>query len=334
MTTLPDLEPAGLDAAYAEYKEVIGDIDAGDRLVIRRSIAAYLSAARSTVPEAGKAVVKLQWETHLGSYPNTTAFAPAIGNKYCIISRAREAIQGEWNVRFMREERCLSLAGFATEDEAKEFAQKHFERTILSALTSVPAPSGAEEQRTIACDEDNMPERIWAGDFDESGFGHCVAGMQGGLYAEYIRADLIAPQAAEDIAVERLAVLLKALAVDCEETDGWEGAAPDLREAAAALTSLSAERDEAMARLAVEVKGSSEAYKLYLASEAEATSLRRKLEEAREALRVIATGSGYEWSETREQLHRIIDAAVECANSALRTLSVATPLPEDTHHGQ
>ena len=56
------------------------------------------------------------------------------------------------------------------------------------------------------------------------------------------------------------------------------------------------------------------------ASEAEAADLRRRLEEAREALRVIATGSGYEWSETREQLHRIIDAAVECANNALRTL--------------
>lgn len=43
----------------------------------------------------------------------------------------------------------------------------------------------------------------------------------------------------------------------------------------------------------------------------------RALEDAREALRVIATGSGYEWSETREQLHMIIDAAVECASNAL-----------------
>jgi hypothetical protein len=48
---------------------------------------------------------------------------------------------------------------------------------------------------------------------------------------------------------------------------------------------------------------------------------RKALEEAQEALRVIATGSGYEWSETREQLHRIIDAAVECASNAL----AATP---------
>lgn len=42
-------------------------------------------------------------------------------------------------------------------------------------------------------DEDNMPERIWAGDFNASGFGHCVVGPQGGLYAEYVRADLAAP---------------------------------------------------------------------------------------------------------------------------------------------
>lgn len=37
---------------------------------------------------------------------------------------------------------------------------------------------------------ERMPERIWAGDFDRHGFGHCVAGMQGGLYEEYVRADL------------------------------------------------------------------------------------------------------------------------------------------------
>jgi len=58
----------------------------------------------------------------------------------------------------------------------------------------------------------------------------------------------------------------------------------------------------------------------------EAVALREALEETQEALRVIATGSGYEWSETREQLHRIIDAAVECASNALaaRTASGAT----------
>lgn len=42
-------------------------------------------------------------------------------------------------------------------------------------------------------EEDGMPERIWAGDFDGQGFGHCVAGMQGGLYEEYVRADLARP---------------------------------------------------------------------------------------------------------------------------------------------
>ena len=52
---------------------------------------------------------------------------------------------------------------------------------------------------------------------------------------------------------------------------------------------------------------------------AERDEVRKALEDAQEALRVIATGSGYEWSETREQLHLIIDAAVECASNALRT---------------
>ena len=45
----------------------------------------------------------------------------------------------------------------------------------------------------LARGEDDMPERIWAGDFDAQGFGHCVAGMQGGLYSEYVRADLAHP---------------------------------------------------------------------------------------------------------------------------------------------
>jgi hypothetical protein len=48
-------------------------------------------------------------------------------------------------------------------------------------LVSAPAnPSGNEQ---------DMPKRIWAGDFDRHGFGHCVAGMQGGLYEEYVHAD-------------------------------------------------------------------------------------------------------------------------------------------------
>lgn len=41
--------------------------------------------------------------------------------------------------------------------------------------------------------EDDTPERIWAGDFNTQGFGHCVRGMQGGLYAEYVRVDLAVP---------------------------------------------------------------------------------------------------------------------------------------------
>lgn len=53
--------------------------------------------------------------------------------------------------------------------------------------------SQQEEAVPVACDEDSMPERIWAGDFNARGFGHCVIGPQGGLYAEYVRADLAVP---------------------------------------------------------------------------------------------------------------------------------------------
>jgi hypothetical protein len=53
-----------------------------------------------------------------------------------------------------------------------------------------------------------------------------------------------------------------------------------------------------------------------------------ELARVREALTVIATQSGYEWSETREQLHRIIDAAVECARTAL------TPQPAPAEGGK
>lgn len=66
-----------------------------------------------------------------------------------------------------------------------------------AALSSLEAAAPSEEPVAyIARGEDDMPERIWAGDFNAEGFGHCVAGMQGGLYAEYVRADLASPAGA------------------------------------------------------------------------------------------------------------------------------------------
>lgn len=50
-----------------------------------------------------------------------------------------------------------------------------------------------EDESEIDLEAADMPERIWAGDFDAQGFGHCIAGQQGGLYAEYVRADLVTP---------------------------------------------------------------------------------------------------------------------------------------------
>lgn len=65
--------------------------------------------------------------------------------------------------------------------------------TSTSTPDALPASKEAEAVREIAHGEDDMPERIWAGDFDEQGFGHCVAGMQGGLYSEYVRSDIAHP---------------------------------------------------------------------------------------------------------------------------------------------
>jgi hypothetical protein len=56
--------------------------------------------------------------------------------------------------------------------------------------------------------------------------------------------------------------------------------------------------------------------------DAKISNLEAENEDLREALRVIAAGSGYEWSDTREQLHRIIDANVECAQNALAAREV------------
>ncbi|TIN82724.1 MAG: hypothetical protein E5X94_00805 [Mesorhizobium sp.] len=106
---------------------------------------------------------------------------------------------------------------------AREGAEALYQAGLLAARS---APGKAvDTPRAIACDEDNMPERIWAGDFDESGFGHCVAGMQGGLYAEYVRADLAsvtAPSGAEPTADQELQ----------EVADGAWGDGPMRRRAA------------------------------------------------------------------------------------------------------
>jgi len=64
-------------------------------------------------------------------------------------------------------------------------------------------------------EETEMPERIWAGDFDHHGFGHCVAGMQGGLYEEYVLASTLTALMEEN---ERLRERCKGL--DKEASDG------------------------------------------------------------------------------------------------------------------
>lgn len=66
--------------------------------------------------------------------------------------------------------------------------------------------------------EPEMPERIWAGDLDNQGFGHCVAGMQGGLYEEYVLASALEAKDARIAELERENAALAAHA--CIFTDG------------------------------------------------------------------------------------------------------------------
>jgi hypothetical protein len=291
--TLPDLDPTALEAAKVAFREEVQvEVFAFNLTVaISKAIRAYL-AARSTVPEAGKAVVWLP---------------DPIG--------VNEIWQTVYDSLDLSEDLRTECA-----DEVSRAIAKTF-----SSPASVPAPSGAEPA-PIRNDEFGFVEFI---NQDVPYIVREIDGHVAILHDMETRAVIgyrvYDPAKARAVPADDIAGLVERLK-DHYRTDVGMASetGDDTAQAIAALTSLSAERDEAMAKLAVEVKGSSESYKLYLASEAEAASLRRKLEEAREALRVIATSSGYEWSETREQLHRIIDAAVECANNALRTLSGAS----------
>ncbi|RUW04014.1 hypothetical protein [Mesorhizobium sp. M1A.F.Ca.IN.020.04.1.1] len=197
---------------------------------------------------------------------------------------------------------------------AREGAEALYQAGLLAARS---APGKAvDTPRAIACDEDNMPERIWAGDFDESGFGHCVAGMQGGLYAEYVRADLAsvtAPSGAEPTADQELQEVAdgawgdgpmrrRAAFVELERRATVEranAAAPQavpaediavliqrLRDRASGyrssrfLTIPSGLLDEAAAALTLLAACLRRERECYEHSEAEASDLRRKLEEA------------------------------------------------------
>lgn len=129
MTTLPDLEPAALEAAIEAYDSFGGG---PDTYLVKQVIRAYL-AARSTVPEAGKAVVKpLEWrdgraECQFGDYSIDYDHDDDMSDTpWCCWSPVD------------------SLGHFATAETAVAAAQADYEQRILSALASVPAPSGAE----------------------------------------------------------------------------------------------------------------------------------------------------------------------------------------------
>jgi hypothetical protein len=109
MTTLPDLEPVALEAARRGYEQGMGvsHVDC-----LRGAIRAYLAAARSTVPEAGKAV------------DNATAYNEALKWAVGVCDYAIENYKGVVAMKIRRE-------------IAVELSRR--------ALASVPAPSGAPQ---------------------------------------------------------------------------------------------------------------------------------------------------------------------------------------------
>ncbi|GAA2867059.1 hypothetical protein GGQ99_001342 [Aminobacter niigataensis] len=112
--------------------------------------------------------------------------------------------------KFRDMEHQLQRYGMEDSDKDREIAAMHskharalmdeeekgYARGLRDARLEASRVAPVSQKEAVARDEDDMPERIWAGDFDASGFGHCVAGPQGGLYAEYVRADLASPSPA------------------------------------------------------------------------------------------------------------------------------------------
>lgn len=81
---------------------------------------------------------------------------------------------------------CANTGWFYGEPDLQTFCGCAFGklREELSASPRPAIPGGGDDA------EVEMPTFIWAGDFDGQGFGHCVAGPQGGLYEEYVRKDI------------------------------------------------------------------------------------------------------------------------------------------------
>jgi hypothetical protein len=161
------------DATKAEAWNYIADFAVENSHEIASALAAL--APQQAAPMPG--VKALEWEQPDGEAATETSCWLGHGTDWCQYYIGFE--NGSWWHPFDNKE---DPEGFDTLDAAKAACQADYERRILSALATPEA--GTSEPVAVACDEDNMPERIWAGDFDGQGFGHCVAGMQRGLYSE------------------------------------------------------------------------------------------------------------------------------------------------------
>jgi Lar family restriction alleviation protein len=248
-------------------------------------------AARSTVPEAGKAVVvkPLEWRFFDVKHEYGRGVWDA-NHSYGTFTIQDCVEKYEGDNRFYVYH--LS-ASFATLEAAQEAVYRQYEQRILSALASVPAPSGAEPSPI-------RNEELGFVEFINQDVPYIVREIDGHvaiLHDMETRAVIgyrvYDPAKAQAVTAEDIAGLVERLK-DHYRTDVGMASqtGDDVALAAAALTSLSAER-EAFLKLceALGIAATAAAYldgqqiKARLtASEAEATSLRTIVSECAKAL--------------------------------------------------
>ena len=327
--TLPDLEPAALEAAAKCHDHWSGEGTIGAanaRRNAREIVHAYLYAARSTVPEAGKAVgddpactdcggtgITYQTERRCACQTSPQGDVVALGDleealrlaevgeflyNACAYSygdgytEPREyGIEWQWQQRKPDEYGQGQLLAASTKwhvDQAEDGTVTEAAK-LRAALASVPAPSGTEpvawgmfssSAGCLSTTTDEAVAKCWAAE--------TVTGISVGPLYRHPPVPQAVP--AEDIAglVERL-----------RETARHSRNPEPKRLSAEFWTELAGEVEEAATALT--------------ASEAEATSLRRKLEEHRKALEYArgAVNDAVGFEDAAEQIDRTLSGASE-----------------------
>lgn len=356
MTTLPDLEPAALEAATSTLRE-IRDTKSSDRYVAKTVVNAYL-AARS-VPEAGKAV---DAPTHrhlktghlvrvigIGRMQMSTVPAQDMDDVVIYEHDGNLWVRAHWEFNDGRFA-ALPPPALASGAEPTAWRVRVNENGRIWYVYTERLPYTPDDHIKVLSE----PEPLYVAQLDD-------AELLEATEAEVKRL-LESPQAvpAEDVAglVERLNA--SAISSDDNAASGgnvsfvdprgaWAYDAALFREAAAVLTSLSAERDrlakkvrafrdDGLVQAAIERQGAlqeerDDALARATASEAEATSLRRKLEEAERIGKMMANAI---YNVHQRGLHvnaDDMDSLKEC-QEAWDVAIAAAHLQEGTHHGR